>query len=92
MQINSGLGQVDKVTQQNTAIAEETASSTEELNKQVEQLVASLALDNGEREEDNYLNKKISSVASAGKSNHSRRKRSIAAGADNWGRGMIKLD
>ena len=37
-QINVGLDQIDKVTQQNTASAEETASAAEELSSQSEEL------------------------------------------------------
>ena len=37
-EINQGLGQIEAVTQQNTANAEETAASTEELSAQVAQL------------------------------------------------------
>ncbi len=37
-QINTGLGQIDKVTQQNTANAEESASAAEELSGQATQL------------------------------------------------------
>lgn len=37
-EINQGLGQIEAVTQQNTANAEETAASTEELSGQVAQL------------------------------------------------------
>ena len=37
-QVNHGLGQLDRVTQQNTANAEESASAAEELSGQAEQL------------------------------------------------------
>jgi methyl-accepting chemotaxis protein len=37
-QINLGLGQIDQVTQQNTATAEESASASEELSSQAAQL------------------------------------------------------
>jgi methyl-accepting chemotaxis protein len=37
-QVNQGLGEIDKVTQQNTANAEESASAAEELSAQAAQL------------------------------------------------------
>ena len=43
MQINTGLSQVDKVTQQNTANAEESASASQELNGQADNLRDMLA-------------------------------------------------
>lgn len=42
-QVNSGLGQIDLVTQQNTANAEESASAAEELYSQAEELRFMLA-------------------------------------------------
>lgn len=42
-QITEGLGQIDQVTQSNTASAEESASAAEELASQAEQLRASIA-------------------------------------------------
>ena len=42
-QITEGLGQVDQVTQSNTASAEESASAAEELSSQAEQLRGSIA-------------------------------------------------
>jgi methyl-accepting chemotaxis protein len=42
-QINTGLGQIDKVTQQNTANAEESASAAEELSGQANQLKTMLS-------------------------------------------------
>ena len=42
-QITEGLGQVDQVTQSNTASAEESASASEELSSQADQLRASIA-------------------------------------------------
>jgi len=42
-QVNEGLGQIDQVTQQNTANAEETAAAAEELASQSQQLRAMLA-------------------------------------------------
>ncbi len=42
-QITDGLGQVDQVTQSNTASAEESASASEELSSQADQLRASIA-------------------------------------------------
>jgi len=42
-QINQSLGQVDQVTQQNTANAEESAAAAEELSSQAEELSALLA-------------------------------------------------
>jgi methyl-accepting chemotaxis protein len=41
-QVNEGLGQIDQVTQQNTANAEETAAAAEELSTQAQQLRAML--------------------------------------------------
>lgn len=43
-QITEGLGQVDQVTQSNTASAEESASASEELSSQAEQLRSSVAM------------------------------------------------
>ena len=43
-QITSGLGQVDQVTQSNTASAEESASASEELSSQAEQLRGAIAI------------------------------------------------
>nr|WP_320048805.1 methyl-accepting chemotaxis protein [uncultured Desulfuromonas sp.] len=53
-QINLGLGQIDQVTQQNTATAEESASASEELSAQAQQLKEMLArftlrTDNGKK-------------------------------------------
>ena len=42
-QINSGLGQIDQVTQSNTANAEESASAAEELASQAQQLKAMIS-------------------------------------------------
>ena len=42
-QINEGLGQIDRVTQSNTASAEESASAAEELSAQAERLKALVA-------------------------------------------------
>jgi methyl-accepting chemotaxis protein len=42
-QITEGLGQVDQVTQSNTASAEESAAAAEELSSQAEQLRAAIA-------------------------------------------------
>jgi methyl-accepting chemotaxis protein len=42
-QITEGLGQVDQVTQSNTASAEESASAAEELSSQAEQLRSAIA-------------------------------------------------
>ena len=42
-QVNQGLGQIDSVTQQNTANAEETASASEELSAQAAHLSRTLA-------------------------------------------------
>jgi methyl-accepting chemotaxis protein len=42
-QVNTGLGQIDQVTQQNTASAEECAAAAEELSSQSSQLKAMLA-------------------------------------------------
>ncbi len=42
-QVNQGLGQIDSVTQQNTANAEETASASEELSAQAAQLNQTLS-------------------------------------------------
>ena len=42
-QINQSLGQIDKVTQQNAATAEETASASEEMSAQANQLKEMLA-------------------------------------------------
>ena len=38
-QINTSIAEMDKITQQNAANAEETVSSAEELNCQAEQLI-----------------------------------------------------
>lgn len=43
-QMTEGLGQVDQVTQSNTASAEESASASEELSSQAEQLRAAVAV------------------------------------------------
>ncbi|OHB32055.1 MAG: hypothetical protein A2X84_12380 [Desulfuromonadaceae bacterium GWC2_58_13] len=65
-QVNTGLGQIDQVTQQNTASAEESASAAEELSHQADKLRQMLArfvigeqqgfptpgFDAGDREED----------------------------------------
>ncbi|MBD3411333.1 MAG: hypothetical protein GF419_14150, partial [Ignavibacteriales bacterium] len=52
MQINTGLSQVDKVTQQNTANAEESASASQELNGQagnLREMLTQFTLKNGAR-------------------------------------------
>ncbi len=50
-QITSGLEQIDKITQQNTATAEETASASQELNKEIQALVEILGIDTVESTE-----------------------------------------
>ncbi len=50
-QITSGLEQIDKITQQNTSTAEETASASQELNKEIQALVEILGIDTESKSE-----------------------------------------
>ena len=77
-QIDLGLAQVDKVVQHNTAIAEETASSVMELNKQMEDL--SRVLEQDAVDASTPKKKRKASRVSAGK----KRRKQIPQRSEDW--------
>ncbi len=72
-QVNQGLSQIDQVTQQNTANAEETASASEEMNQQAKalmELVARFKLKSFQSSGQSYTSQQRSSSPSRSHEDH----------------------
>ncbi len=81
-QIKAGLEQIDKVTQQNTATAEETASATVELDREINMLARILS---GEVTEDTELLDTAPEAAATHITKKRRARLGLPGNSDTWG-------
>ena len=89
MQINLGLEQIDKVTQQNTATAEQTASSSAELKQQIKELMEILA-DGSQNENKSKAVKKKLRKKSLPKKVQPQVKKAEVSSDDEWGGSVVE--